>query len=70
MEKNSVNNSKDKLGRWLGVSHIIGHGVCYWVLPKSGIPVSRKLVFNHTNMEEIISDHKLEANEYEKAVEF
>ena len=28
------------LGRWLGVSHRVGNQMTYWVLPKSGRPIS------------------------------
>ena len=28
------------LGRWLGVSHRRGNRMTYWILPKSGIPIS------------------------------
>ncbi|MGH3055661.1 MAG: hypothetical protein ACRDL7_11860, partial [Gaiellaceae bacterium] len=37
-------NDRRLMGRWLGVSHRIGQAMCYWVLPKSGIPISRSTV--------------------------
>jgi hypothetical protein len=33
-----------KLGRFLGVSHHVGSLMSYWVLPASGIPISRTTV--------------------------
>ena len=32
------------IGRWLGVSHRVGPAMTYWVLPKSGIPISTDTV--------------------------
>lgn len=40
-----------KLGRFLGVSHDIGSLMSYWVLPVSGIPISRTTVQRVTNLE-------------------
>ena len=34
----------NELGRWLGVSHKVGPMMTYWVLPKSGIPISTDTV--------------------------
>lgn len=35
---------KGQIGRWLGVAHRVGQAMCYWVLPASGIPISRTTV--------------------------
>jgi hypothetical protein len=32
---------KHRLARWLGEAHNIGQAMCYWVLPKSGVPIAR-----------------------------
>ena len=40
-----------KLGRFLGVSKQVGSLMSYWVLPASGIPVSRTSVQRVTNLE-------------------
>ena len=32
------------LGRWLGISHRVGQAMCYWILPVSGVPISRTTV--------------------------
>ena len=34
----------EQVGRWLGVSHRVGQALCYWILPKSGMPISRTTV--------------------------
>src|SRR6056300_2119734 len=34
----------NEIGRWLGVSHRVGPLMTYWVLPKSGIPISTDTV--------------------------
>ena len=33
-----------EIGKWLGVSHRVGPMMTYWVLPKSGIPISTDTV--------------------------
>ncbi|CAJ1933595.1 unnamed protein product [Cylindrotheca closterium] len=40
------------IGRWLGVSHRVGPMMTYWVLPKSGIPISVDTVQMVTNAEQ------------------
>ena len=40
-----------KLGRFLGVSHSVGSLMSYWVLPASGIPITRTTVQRVTNLE-------------------
>jgi len=35
---------KENIGRWIGVAHNIGQALCFWILPKSGIPIARTLV--------------------------
>ena len=40
-----------KLGSFLGVSHYIRSIMSYWVLPASGIPMSRTTVQKFTNLE-------------------
>jgi hypothetical protein len=35
---------KRKLARWLGEAHNVGQAMCYWVLPKSGVPIARSTV--------------------------
>ena len=40
-----------ELGRWLGVSHRVGSSMSYWILPRSGIPVSCSTVQRLTNLE-------------------
>jgi hypothetical protein len=38
------NNDKERVGRWLGISHRIGQALCYWILPVSGEPIARTTV--------------------------
>ena len=40
-----------KLGRFLGPSHKVGSLMSYWVLPKSGIIISRTTVQRVTHLE-------------------
>ena len=41
----------NEIGRWLGVSHRVGPMMTYWILPRSGIPVSTDTVQQVTNAE-------------------
>jgi hypothetical protein len=38
------NNAPERLGCWLGISHCIGQALYYWILPKSGEPITRTTV--------------------------
>ena len=35
---------KEQTGRWLGVSHRVGSGICYWVIKNNGEIISRTFV--------------------------
>ena len=35
---------KERTGRWLGVSHKVGSGMCYWVIKRNGEVISRTSV--------------------------
>lgn len=43
----------NEIGRWLGVSHRVGPAMTYWVLPKSGIPISTNTVQSVTEAEKL-----------------
>jgi uncharacterized lipoprotein YehR (DUF1307 family) len=32
------------IGRWLGIAHRIGQALCFWILPRSGIPIARTTI--------------------------
>ena len=49
--KEDAGLGETKLGRLLGVSHHIGSLMIYWVLPVSGIPMSRTTIQRVTNLE-------------------
>ena len=38
--KQNAGLGEPQIGRWLGVSHRVGPLMSYWILPKSGIPIS------------------------------
>src|SRR6056300_696374 len=42
--RTDVGLGTNEIGRWLGVSHRVGPLMTYWVLPKSGIPISTDTV--------------------------
>ena len=47
-----------ELGRWLGVSHRVGQMMSYWILPKSAIPISCRVVQELTGLEKQQSSFK------------
>lgn len=48
----------NEIGRWLGVSHRVGPAMTYWVLPKSGIPISTDTVQAVTEAEKLTDEVK------------
>ena len=48
--KEDAGLGETKIGRFLGVSHHTGSLMSYWVLPASGIPMSRTTVQRVTNL--------------------
>jgi hypothetical protein len=50
--RNNAGLGTSELGRWLGVSHRVGQLMSYWILPKSGIPVSCTTVQRLTRLEQ------------------
>jgi hypothetical protein len=45
---------------WLGVSHCYGSDLCYWVLPESGIPITRTSVQHVTQERNLVIVHAVE----------
>jgi len=43
-DTSSFLNATHHIGRWIGVAHIIGQAMCFWILPESGIPIARSTV--------------------------
>jgi len=58
-----------RLGRWLGVSHRVGKLMSYWILPKSGIPISATTVQRVTNLEKQTDVMKDRMNDFQKSVQ-
>ena len=58
-----------EIGRWLGVSHLVGPLMSYWILPKSGIPIScttvQRMPLNEFSQDEI----QRQIAEYESGLE-
>ena len=48
---NRENETKDSVGRWLGVSHHVGSALCYWILTNKGTVISRTTVQHWTEDE-------------------
>lgn len=43
-------NQEKHLARWIGIAHRVGQAMCYWLLPKSGVPIA------HTTIQAITED--------------
>jgi hypothetical protein len=56
------------LGRWLGVAHRIGQAMCYWILPKSGIPIARTTVVPVSMDERATDEFKATQKLYDDAI--
>lgn len=58
---------KENIGRWIGVAHNIGQALCFWILPKSGIPIARTLVRAITGAEMQTNSFKEELASYDNS---
>ena len=66
--KEDAGLGKTKLARFLGVSHQVGSLMNYWVLPASGIPMSRTTVQRVTNIESQTEQCKKIFSVYDKSI--
>ena len=57
-----------QLGRFLDVSHSIGSLMSYWILPVSGIPISRTTVQRMTELEKSTDVNKARIVKYDEAI--
>jgi hypothetical protein len=55
-----------EIARWIGVSHRVGRLMSYWILPKSGIPISATTVQRITNDERSTDEMKKRMVEYDE----
>ena len=56
------------MGRFLGVSHHVGSLMSFWVLPVSGIPISRTTVQRVTNLESSTNQNEKRFEVYDKRI--
>ena len=66
--KEDAGLGETKLGRFLGVSHHVGSLMSYWVLPVSGIPISRTTVQRVTNLESATNQNQKRFEVYDKRI--
>ena len=64
--KSNAGVGSPDLGRWLGVSHRIGPMMSYWILPKSGIPISCTTVQRLTNLEKQMDSWKFRMKQFDE----
>jgi hypothetical protein len=43
-EPTTIPNQCNILARWIGIAHRVGQAMCYWLLPQSGIPITRTTI--------------------------
>ena len=46
--------------KWIGVAHNVGQAVCFWILSKSGTPITRTTVRNVSDTEQHTDEFKAE----------
>ena len=66
--KEDAGLGETKLARFLGVSHQVGSLMSYWVLPASGIPMSRTTVQRVTNLESHMDQCKKRFSVYDERI--
>jgi hypothetical protein len=64
----SFPEQRELLGRWLGVAHNVGQAMCFWVLPKTGVPIARTTVRAITEAEMQTNDVKLELESFDASL--
>ena len=66
--KEDSGHGDTKLGRFLGPSHKVISFISYWVLPKSGIPISRTTVQRVTHLETQTDANRKRLEHYDRAI--
>ena len=66
--KEDAGLGETNIGRFLGPSHKAGSLMSYWVLSKSGIPISRTTAQRVTHLETQIDANKKRFEHYDKAI--
>jgi len=61
--------SKCHIRRWLGEACTIGQAMCYYVLPKNGIPIARSTVQPITEDQKMTDEVKKELRDLDQAIE-
>jgi hypothetical protein len=57
--------ASSKIARWLGVSHRIGSGLCYWLLKENGQVLSKTTVQHITRLDLEVDDVKAKIKTYD-----
>jgi len=61
-------NQRELLGRWIGIAHNVGQAMCFWILPKSGVPIARTMVRAVTEAELQTNDVKMELESFDASI--
>jgi len=57
------------IGRWIGIAHRIGQALCFWILPKSGVPIARTTIQAISKADLQTDSIKAMLEEYDQAIE-
>jgi hypothetical protein len=60
---------RELMGRWIGVAHNVGQAMCFWILPKSGVPIARTTVRGVTESELQSTQVHQEVKAYDEAIQ-
>ena len=67
--KTNAGLGPQEIGRWLGISHKTGPMLTYWILPKSGIPISCDTVQHVTRAERETEEVKVSMENWTRAIQ-
>jgi len=67
-EPSTFPEQEKHLARWIGIAHRVGQAMCYWLLPKSGIPIARTTIQAISEMELSQDNIKEQLKDYDEVI--
>jgi hypothetical protein len=68
-DRTNFREERELIGRWIGVAHNKGQGMCFWILPKSGIPIARTTLRAISEAELQVDAVKQDLGSYDQAIQ-
>jgi hypothetical protein len=68
-DKASFPEERELIGRWIGVAHNVGQAMCFWILPKTGIPIARTTLRAISEAELQTDAVQQELHSYDQAIQ-